>query len=370
MQIKQERQGRRLLRMSAWMGAGTAMLALLVLLLPGMAKAQQSVSADILGTVTDQSGAVIPGAQITVKNVGTGITNTAKSDNKGEYLVQFLQIGNYEVTVDAKGFKKFVAKDIALTAGDRARVDAKMALGAATETVTVSEVAAPALQTDTSTDRHRDSGHQHSGRSAERPQPHRPGADVGRRAELGRRLGSEQRLQGNKQNGGMSIPTTAAQASGYVVNGQSDLNQNNQLDGMDNNDRRIGDVEVKPSIDAIEEVKVQTSLYSAESGRTSGGVVQIVTKSGSNSFKGSLYEYLRNDAFDASDHLRRSARPKLRQNQFGATYRRPDPQEQDLLLRRLRRHDQPPGRFAWRRRHRDPRPAPVDRAEGRHRQYR
>jgi hypothetical protein len=85
------------------------MLALLVILMPGMARAQEGVSADILGTVTDQSGAVIQGAQISVKNVGTGISSNTKSDSKGEYLVQYLQIGTYLVTVDAKGTGAFSA---------------------------------------------------------------------------------------------------------------------------------------------------------------------------------------------------------------------------------------------------------------------
>jgi hypothetical protein len=330
--MNQERQCRNFTRLSASAGVGLAMLALLVFLLPGMAKAQQSVSANILGTVTDQSGAVIPGAQITVKNLGTGITNSAKSDERGEYLVQYLQIGNYEVTIDAKGFKKHVAKDIALTAGDRARVDAKMALGSATETVTVSEVAAPALQTDT------------SAIGSEIPSTNIQDVPLNGRnltdlvlmsagvqnSQAGSALSNGcQNKYGNTALQGS--PDDCRQSSAYVVNGQSETYQNNQLDGMDNNDRHIGAIEVKPSIDAIEEVKVQTGLYSAESGRTSGGLVQLVTKSGTNSFKGSAYEYLRNDLFDANTTWAATSyvlngktlplhKPELRQNQFGVTY--------------------------------------------------
>jgi hypothetical protein len=307
------------MRPRALPGAGLAILAFLAFLLPGMARAQQSVSASILGTVTDQSGAVVPSAQITVKNIGTGITNTAKSDDKGEYLVQFLQIGNYEVTVDAKGFKKFVAKNIALTAGDHARVDAKMTLGAANETVTVSAIAAPALQTDTSTV----SSEIPSTNIQDVPLSGRNLTDLVLMTAGVQTTIFDSKLdngcQATKANGNMMSPDDCRMGSGYVVNGESDLNQNNQLDGMDNNDRHIGDVEVKPSIDAIEEVKVQTSLYSADTGRTSGGVVQIVTKSGSNLFKGSMYEYLRNDAFDAWTTWA-TTKPALRQNQFGATF--------------------------------------------------
>jgi hypothetical protein len=294
------------------------MLALLVVLSSGMARAQQSVSANILGTVTDQLGAVIPGAQITVKNIGTGITNTAKSDDKGEYLVQYLQIGNYEVVVEAKGFKKFLAKDISLTAGDHARVDAKMTLGGTNETVTVSAIAAPALQTDTSTI----GSEIPSTNIQDVPLSGRNLTDLVLMTAGVQTTVSDSKLnngcQATPQNGYRSAGDDCRMGSGYAVNGESDLNQNNQLDGMDNNDRNIGEIEVKPSIDAIEEVKVQTSLYSADTGRTSGGVVQIVTKSGSNTFKGSIYEYLRNDAFDAWTTWALN-KPTLRQNQFGGT---------------------------------------------------
>ena len=315
-----ERQCRNFMRLRALPGVGLAVLALLVLLLAGKIRAQEAVSANILGTVTDQSGAVIPDAQITVKNVGTGITNSAKTDAKGEYLVQFLQIGSYVVTVDAKGFKKYVAKDINLTAGDHARVDAKMALGGANETVTVSAVAAPALQTDTST-----VGTEiPSTNIQDVPLSGRNLTDLVLMTAGVQTSVTDSALNSgcatSQQNEGYPVhPDDCRIGSGYAVDGQSDLNQNNQIDGMDNNDRRIGAVEVKPSIDAIEEVKVQTNLYSAESGRTSGGVVQIVTKSGSNTFKGSLYDYLRNDAFDAMTTWAQ-IKPMLHQNQFGATY--------------------------------------------------
>jgi len=298
-------------------GISVAILASFVLLLPDSVRAQFA-SADVLGTVTDPMGAVLPGATITIKNTGTGITRTTQSGTTGEYLFSALQIGAYEVTIEAKGFRKFVVRDIALTAGDRTRVDAKMTVGQATETVNVSAESAAALQTDSST----------VGTEI-------PSTNIQDVPLSGRNLtdlvlmtaGVQTSVVGSKLNNGCqttsqngnATPDDCRASSGYVVNGQSDLNQNNTLDGMDNNDRHIGEVEVKPSIDAIEEVKVQTSLYSAESGRTSGGVVQIITKSGSNKFKGSLYEYLRNDMFDAATTWSQSAKPKLRQNQFGGT---------------------------------------------------
>jgi hypothetical protein len=300
-----ERQCR---KMRFWaLAAGLAMVAMLVLL-PGIVQAQSRISADVLGTVTDQSGAVIPGAQVTIKNTGTGITASTKTSNEGDYQFSLLQIGSYELSIEAKGFKKYVTKDVALTSGDRRRVDAKLTLGAASETVSVSEVAAPSLQTDSSS----------IGSEI-------PSANIQDVPLSGRNLtdlvlmsaGVQTTVSDSKISGGWM--DDSRQPSAYVVNGEEDMFQNNQLDGMDNNDRRLGVVEVKPSIDAIEEVKVQTGLYSAESGRTSGGVVQIVTKSGTNKFRGTAYEYLRNDVLDASTTWA-TTKPTLRQHQYGGTF--------------------------------------------------
>jgi len=289
------------------LAGGLAMLALLVFL-PGIVQAQTKISADVLGTVTDQSGAVIAGAQVTIKNTDTGITSTAKTNNEGDYQFSLLQIGTYELSIEAKGFKKYVAKDIALTSGERRRADAKLTLGAASETVSVSEVAAPALQTDSSTI----GSEIPSTNIADVPLSGRNLTDLVLMSAGVQNTVSDSKLNGSWQD-------DRRQSSAYVVNGEEDMFQNNQLDGMDNNDRRLGAVEVKPSIDAIEEVKVQTGLYSAETGRTSGGVVQIVTKSGTNKFRGTAYEYLRNDVLDASTTWATS-KPALRQNQFGGTF--------------------------------------------------
>src|SRR5439155_18258229 len=115
-------------------------------------------------------------------------------------------------------------------------------------------------------------------------------------------------------------PDDRRQTSAISINGALD-NQNNQLiDGIDNNERFIGTVGVKPSIDAIAEVKVQTSMYTAEVGRTAGGVVNIITKSGSNAYHGSAFEFYRNDRFDARNFFATNvAKPVLHQNQYGGS---------------------------------------------------
>ena len=114
-------------------------------------------------------------------------------------------------------------------------------------------------------------------------------------------------------------PDDRRQTSAISINGALD-NQNNQLiDGMDNNERAIGTIGVKPSIDAIAEVKVQTSNYTAETGRTAGGVVNILTKSGTNHFRGSAFEFLRNDRFDAKNFFAATSQARLRQHQYGGS---------------------------------------------------
>src|SRR5215469_11208680 len=110
----------------------------------------QLPTADIIGTVTDSSGGALPGARVTVTNVGTGEVRTTETASNGDYSFSLLQLGSYSVVVDAKGFKKLTAPNVTLASGDRARVDAKMEIGDITQTVEVTGTA-PALQTDTST---------------------------------------------------------------------------------------------------------------------------------------------------------------------------------------------------------------------------
>ncbi len=275
-------------------------------LIPAIAVAQVT-TADIVGTVTDSTGAVVTSAVVTETNTGTGETKTVKVNGSGEFQFSLLQVGSYKVSVQAPGFKSY-ATEVTLAAGDRARVNAALSLGAATQTVQV-QATTPALQSDTST--------------------------------IGTLITSQatQNLPLNGRNvlnlitlsagvtGGLSNamssgtrPDDRRQGSNFAANGQSDENNNNLIDGMDNNERFIGSVGVRPSIDAIQEVRVLTNLYTAEISRTDGGVVDLITKSGTNHFHGSLYEYLRNDVLDARDFFSTTGRkPELRQNQFGGS---------------------------------------------------
>lgn len=272
-----------------------------------MTATAQVTTADIVGTATDPSGAAVVNGNATATNIATGTEQKIALGSEGSFTFTLLQVGSYKVTVQAPGFKSY-ATTVTLAAGDRAHINATMSLGATAETITV-ESTTPALKTDDST--------------------------------IGTLITSEatQDLPLNGRNvtnlvtlaagvtGGLSNamnsgtrPDDRRMSSSFAANGQSDEINNNMIDGMDNNERFIGSVGVRPSIDAIEEVKVLTNLYTAEVSRSGGGVVDLITKSGSNAFHGTLYEFLRNDKFDAKDYFATvGPKPELRQNQFGGS---------------------------------------------------
>jgi hypothetical protein len=285
-----------------------ALIPLCALLLTMSASLEAQVTtADLVGTVVDVSGAVVTSATVTATNTGTGEVKTSKVSDAGEFLFSLLQVGDYKVSVQATGFKSY-ASEVTLAAGDRARVNAVLSPGASTETVEVQSTT-PALQSDTST----------------------VGTLITSQATQNLPLNGRNVLNlitlsagvtgglGNAMSSG-TRPDDRRQGSNFAANGQSDENNNNLIDGMDNNERFIGSVGVRPSIDAIQEVRVLTNLYTAEVSRSVGGVVDLITKSGTNNFHGTAYEYFRNDVLDARDFFSTTGRkPELRQNQFGGS---------------------------------------------------
>jgi len=271
--------------------------------------AAQVNTCDVVGTVTDASGAVVPDAKVTIRNTTTGISRTMQTGPTGNYTFSLLQVGSYEVTIEAKGFRKFVTRNLNVSAGNRTRVDAKMEIGIARERVSVSAEAAPALQTDSST-----IGTLIATKSV---------ADL---PLNGRNLTNLIQLSAGVTEGASNAPGGGSHSndrrltSAFSANGQNDFLNNNMIDGMDNNERYFGTVVVRPSIEAVQEVDVSTNLYPAEVSRTEGGVADVITKSGTNTFHGSLFEYLRNDVFDARNYFAATGRkPELRQNQFGGS---------------------------------------------------
>lgn len=268
----------------------------------------QITTADVVGRVTDTSGGALPGATVTLANPATGDTRTQVTSETGDYTFGLVPIGRYTVKVELAGFGSF-AGAIQLSAGDRTRVNAQLAVGTLTENITVTAQAS-LIQSDSATV------------GALLPETAVQDLPLNGRNVIGlvRMVpGANEGLPNSLSSG--NRPDDRRQTSTVSVNGQNDVLNNNLIDGIDNNERYIGTIGVRPSVDAIAEVKVQTNMYTAETGRTAGAVVNILTKSGTNDFHGSGYGFFRNEKFDSYDFFARrdQAKPRLRQQQWGGS---------------------------------------------------
>jgi hypothetical protein len=291
---------------------GTIRMAVLCLsagILSTAAASAQNTTADILGSVTDVSGAVVPGAAIQIRNLGTGEVRTVQSQGTGDYVFTFLDPGAYSITITDAGFKTSSVKEVRIAAGDRSRVNFALEIGTTNETVEVT-AATPALQTDSSTLTHAITAQSVqdlplNGRNYINLVQIVPGANEG---------------PANGLSSG-ARPDDRRQTSAISINGQSEIMNNQMIDGMDNNERIIGTIGVRPSVDAIQELRILTNSYSAESGRTGGGVINIITKQGANAIHGTAYEYFRNDHLNAYPFAFGTTipKPKLRQHQTGGS---------------------------------------------------
>jgi outer membrane receptor protein involved in Fe transport len=287
-----------------------------VLLLCCFAVTGQVTTAEIVGTVTDATGGLIAGANVTIRNAGTDATRTMQSNESGNYAFTFLPVGTYSVTIENAGLKTFTMSNLTLAAGDRSRVDARMEPGDVHQSIVVTATAESALQTDSSTV---------GGLVTTKAVQDLPinGRNIVKLAQLipGANEGTTNALSSGTR------PDDRRQTSAISVHGQTDMFNNYMIDGMDNNERLVGTMGVKPSIDALEEVKIQTTLFPADVGRVASGVVNMITKSGTNGYHGTVFEFLRNDLFDAKDFFNvpqsgnplAGKKPKYRQNQFGGS---------------------------------------------------
>jgi Carboxypeptidase regulatory-like domain len=269
-------------------------------------------TADLVGRVTDTSGAVLPGVMVTAENVATNVDRTTITSETGDYTLNLLPIGAYTVKIELAGFRTYTTR-ITLATGDRARVDTQMQVGEISQAIEVAAEATP-LQTDSSTigvTIQAVADLPVNGRNFVTLVQFAPGATPSVQSSLG----------------GGTRPDDRRQTSTVSANGQTDSANNFLLDGMDNNERAIATIIVKPSIDALQEIKVDSNMYSADVGRAGGAVINLITKSGTNAFHGTLFEFLRNDKFDAKDVFNvpqpgnplAGVKPKFRQNQFGGS---------------------------------------------------
>ena len=282
-----------------------APLFLLFCFAPGFA---QSTSARIVGAVADGGGQALPNVTVKVTSLETGAVRTTATDGEGNYSVSNLPIGSYEVAVEAGGFKRFTQRPVPLTVDQAARVDIRLEVGQVTESVTV-EGGAPLVESERSS----------IGQVIENKTIVQLPLNGRNFIRLGSLIpGTTEGAPGNGNNrdrqGGVSL----------TANGQRAEYNNFMLDGVDNNSTLNGVATIVPSVDALQEFKVQTSNYSAELGRAAGAVVNIAIKQGTNDFHGSAYEFLRNDIFDARnpfafDGNGQPFKNPLRRNQFGGT---------------------------------------------------
>jgi hypothetical protein len=279
-------------------------VALFTLLLSfvGTAFAQKD-SGSIGGTVKDSTGAVVAGAKVTVTDADRGTSEQTTTDAQGGYVVSPLKIGRYSVAVEKQGFKKAVAGPIVVNVQERPEVDVALQIGSISETMTIT-TEGPQLQTETS-----DLGVVVDAKQATMLPLN--GRNYAQLALLGAGVAPAE-------------PGSRVSASyGFSSNGARSLQNNFLLDGVDNN-ANLGDVlnesafVIQPSVDAIEEFKVQTNSYSAEFGRGNGAIMNAVLKSGTNGLHGDVYEFLRNDKLDGRNAFDTIRQP-YKQNQFGLT---------------------------------------------------
>ena len=262
--------------------------------------------AELNGSVRDSSGSVIPKADVRIVNKGTGASRTTQTNGAGLYVLQSLLPGAYQVEISAAGFKKFLRTDLELHVAQKATLDFTLEVGNVQESISVSagnetlETSTTQLGTVITPEKIVDLPL--NARNFTELITLTPGAipiSVG-------------------ENNSPLFVAKVGQSYFPAINGQSNRSNTFTLDGVYNNGNYGGTYALAPNIDALSEFKVQSQSDQAEFGGVTGGVINVVTKSGGNEYHGSAYEFLRNDALDSRGFFT-ARKPSLRQNQFGAT---------------------------------------------------
>src|SRR5882672_813210 len=291
----------------------TQVLALFVVLLIPFAVSAQVSGGTVSGKVTDSTGALIPGAQVAIRNKATGVATDLVANEEGIYRAPNLLPGDYEVTATATNFNTVVQKGVVLTVGADLTIDLQLQPGGVGMTVVVRDEP-PSVDTTTPT---------LGAVVSERTIVELPlnGRDWTSLATLQPGISS---IRTQYASGGTSSRGNRGYGDELTITGHRPQENNYRIDGVSINDYTNGAPGsaggVNLGADAVKEFSVLASNYSAEYGRTSGGVINAITRSGSNSIHGSAYEFFRNDALDARNFFDSAKKPPLRRNQFGGSF--------------------------------------------------
>ncbi len=279
------------------------LLAALVLTFATVALGQST--ATLQGTVKDQKGSVVPGAKVTARNQATGIERTSQTDTDGNYQMAALPVGLYSVEVEAQGFKSATASDLNIEVARTVVENFQLEIGALEQKVNVT-ADAPVIETTTSS-----VGQVIDQRTVQEiPLNGRHFVDLGLL------------IPGSvtpPQNGFLTAPLRGQGSFGLNTAGGREDTVNFMINGVNLNDQVQNQITFQPSINTVQEFKVDNSTFSAEYGRSSGAIVNIATRSGTNSFHGEGFEFFRNSALDARNFFERTTKPAaFHRNQFGA----------------------------------------------------
>src|SRR5450631_2482970 len=280
------------------------LLGMFLSLFPSTNAWAQQITGSIRGTVADPTGAAVQGATVSAKQAETGLTRTAVTDHSGAYDVLELPVGHYRLQVEAKGFQTYLQQGITLDVNEKASVPVRLAVGSETQRVEVLADAQIIQGTVTNL-----------------------GTTVSEREILDLPLNGRDFTQlGLLQTGVVPLTPGLKEAGGslrdgqaYAVNGQRPESNNFLIDGANTFNGVDGGFVLKPPVDAITEFRILTHNANAEFGNSLGSTTNIITRSGTNRFHGALWEFLRNDIFDATNYFAATTEP-LKQNQFGGTF--------------------------------------------------
>ena len=291
-----------------------ALLAVLLAFPLAPAARAQVTSAAIVGTITDSSGGALPGVTVTARNVETGFNRTVPTDAVGAYRLEFLPIGKYSIEVVLSGFRSVTRSGIVLNINDTVKVDVALEVGGLAESITV-EGESPVVNTAT--------------------------ADISKTVEakaieslpiVDRNVYSLLDITPGVQSNNNGVASASTGTSNLtlgfpeqrtLINGGADGGTgsvNYYLDGGINMTALRNTGNILPNPDAIQEFKVQTNSYSVEYGRFASGIINVITRSGTNSFRGSAFEYTRDGDLNAKEWGSTQARPPLKRNQYGGTF--------------------------------------------------